>query len=81
MEGIYLVKSAAFIGAAFAIAIGCIAPALGQALIASKACEKLGEFPESSKQIQTTAYLTMAIVESSAVYALLIAILLLIFNR
>ncbi len=81
MEQMYLIKVAAFAGAAFAIAIGCIAPALGQALIASKACEKIGQYPESAKQIQNTAYLSMGIVESSAVYVLLIAILLIFLNR
>ena len=40
MEGIFYVKAAAFFGAALAMGIGSIGPALGQGLIGMKACEK-----------------------------------------
>jgi F-type H+-transporting ATPase subunit c len=80
MEGVLIVKAVAYFGAAFAIAFGCIAPAYGQGLIGSKACEKIGEFPESAKDIKNTMYIAMGIVESSAVYVLLIALLLIFFS-
>lgn len=77
MEGIFIAKAAALLGSAFVMGIGCIAPAYGQGLIGAEACRNIGKFPQSSKEIRTTMLLAMGIVESSAVYALLIALLLL----
>ncbi len=81
MDGIYIVKAVGYFGAALAIGIGCMAPAYGQGLIGSKACEKIGEYPESAKDIRMTMLLAMGIVESSAVYVLLISILLIFLSR
>lgn len=72
-----IVKAAALLGSAFVMGIGCISPAYGQGLIGAEACKNIGKYPQSSKDIRTTMLLAMGIVESSAVYALLIAILLL----
>lgn len=73
MNGILIAKAAACIGAAIAMGIGSVGPALGQGMIAMKACENIGKYPESSGQIRTAMFLSMGIVESSAVYSLLIA--------
>lgn len=73
MEGIYIAKAAGFIGAAIAMGIGSIAPAYGQGLIGSKACENIGKYPESAGSIRTTMIIALGIVESSALYALIIA--------
>lgn len=81
MEGIYFVKAMGFLGAAIAIGFGCLSPAYGQGLIGAKACEKIGEYPESAKNIRMTMLLAMGIVESSAVYVLLISLLLIFLNR
>ena len=76
MEETY-VKIAAYIGAAFVMAIGTIGPALGQGLIGSKATENIGKYPESAGKIQTSMIISMSFVETSAIYALLIALILL----
>ncbi len=76
MEGIFYVKAAAFLGAAFAMGIGSIGPALGQGLIGMKACESIGKYPESSGKIRTTMMIAMGLVETAAIYALLIALAL-----
>lgn len=73
MEGVEIAKAAAYIGAAVAMGIGSIGPALGQGMIGMKACENIGKYPENAGQIRTTMVLAMAIVESSAIYALLIS--------
>jgi F-type H+-transporting ATPase subunit c len=77
MEEMYLVKAAAIIGAAFAISIGCIAPAYAQGLIGAEACKNIGKYPESSNKITTTMMIALGVVESSAVYCLMIAATLL----
>jgi len=73
MEGIFYVKAAAFLGASIAMGIGAIGPALGQGFIGMKACENIGKYPESAGQIRTTMMIAMGLVETSAIYALLIA--------
>ena len=81
MEGIFYAKAAAYLGAAFAMGIGAIGPALGQGFIGTKACESIGKYPESAGKIRMTMMISMAIVESSALYAFLIAGLLILFNK
>lgn len=73
MDGIFYAKAAAYIGAAIAMGIGAIGPALGQGLVGMKACENIGKYPESSGKIRTTMMIAMGLVETSAIYALLIA--------
>ena len=75
-ETVSLAKAAAFLGAALVMGIGTIGPALGQGLIGSKACETLGKYPESANKVRLSMLLAMGFVESSAVYALIVAILL-----
>ena len=81
MEGIFYAKAAAFLGAAIAIAIGSAGPAIGQGIIGAKTCEKLGKYPESAGSLRTTMMIAMGIVESSAIYALVVALLLIFLNK
>lgn len=74
------VKIAAYLGAAFVMGIGSIGPALGQGLIASKAVENMGKYPESSNKIRTTMFIALGIVETSAIYAFVIAMILILFS-
>jgi len=73
MEGIFYVKAAAFLGAAIAMGIGSIGPALGQGMIGMKACESIGKYPENAEKIRTAMMIAMGLVETAAIYALLIA--------
>lgn len=81
MEGIVIAKAAAFFGAAFVMGVGAIGPALGQGLVGSKACENIGRYPESAKDIRTAMFLAMTMIETSAIYALLVAGALIWFGR
>ncbi|MCX5922715.1 MAG: ATP synthase F0 subunit C [Candidatus Dependentiae bacterium] len=76
MEDQVYAKVAAYMGAALVMGIGSIGPALGQGLIGMKACENIGKYPESSGKISQTMMIAMGLVETSAIYALLIALLL-----
>ncbi len=72
-EYTYIVKSAAYLGAAIAMAIGALGPALGQALVASRACENIGKYPEKSGDIRSAMIISLGFIEASAIYVLLIA--------
>ncbi len=80
MEEINYVKMAAFFGAAFAMGIGSIGPALSQGMVASKAVESIGKYPEMSNKIRTTMFLALGIIETSSIYAFVVAMLLILFT-
>ena len=73
MDGMFYAKAAAFIGASISMGLGSIGPALGQGLIGMKACENIGKYPESAGKVRTTMMIAMGLVETSAIYALLIS--------
>ena len=64
------------IGAALAIALSTIGPAIGQGMAASKALEGMARQPEASGNLRTSMILSFAFMESLAIYGLLIAFLL-----
>ena len=70
------VKVAVYISAGICMGLGAIGPALGQGFIGGKACESIGKKPESAGIITRTMVIAMAFVESSAIYSLLIALIL-----
>ena len=76
MEDVNWVKVAAYIAAGIAMGLGSIGPSLGQGFIGGKACESIGKKPESAGLITRTMVVALAFAESSAIYALLIALLL-----
>ncbi len=74
VEGsVFYAQAAAFFGAALAMGIGSMGPALGQGLIGMKACENIGKYPDSASNIRTTMMIAMGLVETAAIYSLLIA--------
>jgi F-type H+-transporting ATPase subunit c len=73
VEGIFYAKAAACFGAAIAIGFGVLGPALGQGAIGMKACENIGKYPESANKIRQVMFASMGIIETLAIYVLLIA--------
>ena len=72
-EYAYIVKAAAFLGAAIAMGFGVFGPAIGQALVASRACESIGKYPEKSGDVRSAMIISLGFIEASAIYVLLIA--------
>ena len=64
-------------GAAFAVAIATIGPALAQGNAAGKAMESIARQPEAAGDIRTSLILSLAFMEALTIYGLLIAFLLL----
>jgi F-type H+-transporting ATPase subunit c len=73
MDGLFYAKAAAFLGAALAVGVGSIGPALGQGFVGSKACENIGKYPGSAKDIRTAMFLSMAIIETALIYCGLVS--------
>ncbi len=70
-------EAARFIGAGLAIGVGAIGAAIGEGIAAGKALEAIGRNPEASGKITPIMFVAMAITESSAIYALVIALIIL----
>jgi F-type H+-transporting ATPase subunit c len=66
--------------AGFSVAVGSIGPALGEGRALSQALEAISRQPDSADTITRTLFVGMAMVESTAIYALVIALVLLFAN-
>ncbi len=62
--------------AALAIGLGAFGPAIAIGLLAGKAMEAMGRNPEASAKIQSTMILAIAFAEAIAVYALVVALII-----
>jgi F-type H+-transporting ATPase subunit c len=62
------------------VAIGSIGPALGEARALTEAMDALARQPDSSDTITRTLFVGMAMVESTAIYCLVVALVLLFAN-
>jgi len=65
------------IGAGLAIGLGAIGPGIGIGMLGAKAMEAIGRNPEAVGTIQTNMILGIAFAEAIAIYALVVAILIL----
>ncbi len=68
---------ARYIGGALAIGLGAIGPGLGIGLAVRGAMEALGRNPEAEGAIRTTMIIGAALAEAVAIYAFVIAIIIL----
>lgn len=80
-EYLFIAKAAGFIGAALAIGMGTFGAALAQGMVASRACENIGKYPESAGNIRATMFLALILIETLAIYALLISGALIFFAK
>jgi F-type H+-transporting ATPase subunit c len=73
-------QAAAFIGAAIAMGFGSIGPALGQGMIGKAACDAVGRNPEAGSKMRMLMLIAMGLVETSAIYAFVVAMMLIMYN-
>ena len=71
-----IIKAFAFLGAGICMGFGTIGPGLGEGYAAGKACESIGRRPEEYAQIFRTMLVGQAVTESTAIYALVVALIL-----
>lgn len=62
--------------AAIAIGLGALGPALAIGNLAGKAMESIGRNPEAASKIQSAMILAIAFTEAIAVYALVVALII-----
>jgi len=62
------------------IVVGVIVPAVGQAIVASKAMNAIARQPEASGAVNQALILSLAMLESLAIYILAVILILLFAN-
>ncbi len=71
---------ASTVGAVLAIAIGVVGPALAMGKAISSALDALSRQPEAEKSIMRTLFIGLAMIESLAIYVLVIVLIVLFRN-
>ena len=72
-----MILAAKAIGAGLCMGIGAIGPAIGEGNAVGKALEGMARQPEASSQLQSSMILGCAITETTGIYSLVIALLIL----
>jgi F-type H+-transporting ATPase subunit c len=67
-------------GAAIAVSFGAIGPALGEGRAVAAAMDAIARQPESAGTLSRTLFVGLAMIETMAIYCLVIALLLLYAN-
>lgn len=72
-----IIEAAKAIGAALCMGIGAIGPAIGEGNAVGKALEGMARNPETASTLRTNMILGCAITETTGIYSLVIALLIL----
>jgi len=80
MESNVLVVVIISIAPLVAITLGCILPALVEGKAVVKALEAMARQPEVADEIRTTLIVSLAMLETTAIYVLLVCLILLFAN-
>lgn len=80
MDNIGLIGITSIIIAGVTMALGSIAPALGQGRAVSQALKSIAQQPDESNTVTRTLFVGLAMIESTAIYCFVIAMILLFAN-
>ena len=76
ITGAQLIKALALLAAGIAMGFGAVGPGIGEGFVAGKACEAIGKRPDESTLITKTMIIGQAISETTGIYALVVALIL-----
>ncbi len=80
MDNVVLIGMVSIIMGGLTIAIGSIAPALGEGRALAQALTALAQQPDEANTIIRTLFVGMALVESTAIYCFVITLILIFAN-
>lgn len=80
MDSMTVIGMVSILTAGFTIAVGSIAPALGQGRAVSQALSAIAQQPDEANTISRTLFVGLALVESTAIYCFVVAMILIFFN-
>lgn len=80
MDSIPLIGMISILTAGLTIAIGSIGPAFGEARAVAQALAAIAQQPDSSGTITRTLFVGLAMIESTAIYCFVVALILIFAN-
>jgi F-type H+-transporting ATPase subunit c len=80
MESQELIGMISIFTAGITIAIGSIGPALGEARAAAQALSAMAQQPDEANRITRTLFVSLAMIESTAIYCFVVALIVLFAN-
>ena len=80
MNDLTLFTTASTVAAALAVAVGVFFPALAMGRAISQALDALARQPEAEKAITRTLFIGLAMIESLAIYVLVVVLIILFRN-
>ena len=75
-----LIGLVSILTAGLTIAIGSIGPALGEARAAAQALASIAQQPDEANTITRTLFVSLAMIESTAIYCFVVAMILIFAN-
>ncbi len=76
MTGADIIAAAKYLAAGIAMGLGAIGPAIGEGLAAAHALDGMARQPEMEASLLRTMIIGQAITESTGIYSLVVAIIL-----
>lgn len=80
MTDITVIQMVSIIAAAVTMAFGAVGAAIGESKIAAAAMDALARQPDEAASITRTLFVSLAMVESTAIFCLVIALILIFAN-
>jgi F-type H+-transporting ATPase subunit c len=80
MDNISIIGMVSIITAGLTITIGSIGPALGEARAVAQALSSIAQQPDESPTITRTLFVGLAMIESTAIYCFVVAMILIFTN-
>ena len=80
MDSTTMIAVTSIVMAGFTTGIGCMMPALAEGRSVSAAMESLAQQPDAASTITRTLFVGLAMIESTAIYCLVISMILIFAN-
>ena len=80
MDNLTLIAIISIVTAGLSTSLGCIAPAVGEGKAVSTALTSLAQQPDASATITRTLFVGLAMIESIAIYAFVVSMILIFAN-
>ena len=80
MDNVGLIGSVSILTAGLTLAIGSLGPAFGEARAAAQALASIAQQPDEANTITRTLFVSLAMIESTAIYCFVFSMILLFTN-
>lgn len=80
MTDIAIISAISILTAGLTVAIGSIGPALGEGRVAAAAMAAIAQQPDAAPVLSRTLFVSLAMIESSAIYCFVVAMILIFAN-